>query len=642
MDKRITKCDGLIGLTLDQYKIQELIKETGKNWVFRALDLNLNRVVALKILKLDQNLERQLQFSREGQRLANLGKHKYITTVYSAGQDKNYHYIAMELVDGQDLEDIINNGRALSLEEILKVMDCVTESIEYVHSKGIEHHDIKLENIKERKNEEGISYVLDFGDRLTRNEVSDDVFALGKVFDGLLSNYRRYNNEVPKKLEQIIKKSSYKTPQDFKNAIENYKKSISRRKFLKIAASIGILTGLGYSGFNYLDYRNSLEHIVDEISRVEATDYANINPLFNELLLKIIDHKIDWLVEDGKILKGKFPYATIENGSWFLTDGGYWSDGFWPGILWTAYEVTKKEKYKQWADEWTRAIKFTDKESDDIRSIRFYYSHARAYELTRDEFFRNNALKAAEFMASRFNEVGGFIEVGNSDDDKPELETIKIDSIRLLPLLWFAYENEVNQKNKELYYHIILSHLFSLERYNVRENFSIRDHAIFDVKKDEFIKEVNQFSYKPDSCYSRGQARAIKGFTFAYNETKNKNFLLTAEKLADYFINNLPKDFVPFYDFNDPNKNIPKDSSAAAIASSALLELFKFTQKEKYKITAYNILKSLSSRDYLSTNLKNYHGIIMHGCDNKNNGYYTNSSLIYGDYYFLENLKKVK
>ena len=90
-----------------------------------------------------------------------------------------------------------------------------------------------------------------------------------------------------------------------------------------------------------------------------------------------------------------------------------------------------------------------------------------------------------------------------------------------------------------------------------------------------------------------------------------------------------------------PRPLIPKDSSAAAIASSALLDLYRITGNEEYRRSAYNILKSLSSRNYLSTDLIDYQGIIMHGCYDKNNGAYVDSSLIYGDYFYLESLGKL-
>ncbi len=84
---------------------------------------------------------------------------------------------------------------------------------------------------------------------------------------------------------------------------------------------------------------------------------------------------------------------------------------------------------------------------------------------------------------------------------------------------------------------------------------------------------------------------------------------------------------------------MPKDSSAAAIASSGLLDLFNITSKTKYKLIAYDILKSLSTK--CLSKEKDYQGLLLHGCSDKNKAMYINNSLIYGDYFFIEALNKI-
>jgi len=136
-----------------------------------------------------------------------------------------------------------------------------------------------------------------------------------------------------------------------------------------------------------------------------------------------------------------------------------------------------------------------------------------------------------------------------------------------------------------------------------------------------------------------GQARAISGFTTVYRTTRENRYLETTEKCVEYFLNNLPADKVPSYDFKDPNKDIPKDSSAAAIAASGLLDLFNATFKKKHKTSAYEILRSLSTR-YLSRE-RGHQGLLLRGCSNKNKGSGIDTSLIYGDYYFMDSLTKI-
>ncbi|MCH8945750.1 MAG: glycoside hydrolase family 88 protein [Nanoarchaeota archaeon] len=643
--------EDLIGRTIDRrYKLRRLIRQTSKSWVFEAVEegeLSPHRKVAIKILKPGQNEERKIQFEKEVNRLADLEVHPNITTMYGAGRDGELSYVAMELVPGKDLEQEIKSGKVFSLEEILNITEEVIGAVSHINEKTDGHHDIKLKNIKVRqeieKGKTKKSYVLDLGGRLRKGEDSDDVHAMGSVLKELLKHRQHPQQKIPKPLEQIIDKSvsskSYASSEDFKNAIENYRrgvgKGITRRKFLKVAGSSLVLSGLGFSGYRYLKHVNSMDYIVEQIAQTEATDYEKINPLFRELALRIFDTKIRWLIESGKIPRGKFPYATIENGSWFLTEGGYWTEGFWPGILWQGFKITEDSQFRDWATEYTKAIDFTEKDKTTIRSIRFYYSHAKAFESTGNEFFRDQALKAAEFMASRFNKIGAFIQTGGEIDNSLDDKKISIDSMYMLPLLLWAYD----ETKKEEYYDIPYRHAKTTLQFNIRANGSTRKSAVFSPNTRKLIREENSYGYAPYSTYSRGQALGIYGFTLAYERTKNKDFLITAERLADYFINNLPEDFVPFYDFDDPNKNIPKDSSATAITSSALLDLYKITGNEKYRRSAYKMLKSLSSRNYLSTDLKNYQGIIMHGCYNKNWGEYLDSSLSFGDYHFLDVLE---
>ena len=126
------------------------------------------------------------------------------------------------------------------------------------------------------------------------------------------------------------------------------------------------------------------------------------------------------------------------------------------------------------------------------------------------------------------------------------------------------------------------------------------------------------------------------GFTFAYKYTKDELFLKTAKNLAEYFIRKLPEDYVPYWDFDDPKKEV-KDSSAAAIASSGLLDLSELSGKEEFRDGAISILNSLCD-NYLSGKEKD--GILKHGCFHKPENMGVDEGLIWGDYYFIEAIMK--
>ena len=142
-----------------------------------------------------------------------------------------------------------------------------------------------------------------------------------------------------------------------------------------------------------------------------------------------------------------------------------------------------------------------------------------------------------------------------------------------------------------------------------------------------------------DSAWARGQAWAIYGFSMAYRYTKQPDFLDAAVSAANYFLQNLPEDQIPWYDFKEPSiPNATKDASAAAIAASGLIELFSFTNNHVYFNTAVDILNSLMSEKYSSKNSDDSSILLrstIHRGDNER-------GTVYADYYFLEALIRYK
>src|SRR2546423_780657 len=124
----------------------------------------------------------------------------------------------------------------------------------------------------------------------------------------------------------------------------------------------------------------------------------------------------------------------------------------------------------------------------------------------------------------------------------------------------------------------------------------------------------------------------------SYRYTKDARFLATAQKLADYFISHLPPDYVPYWDFSKCC-TAPRDSSAAAIAASGLLELSTYmstaTDQAKYRNAALKIQTSLSSPAYLGTR-SGTDGVLLHGSANVPANSGVDVSLVYGDYYFIQ------
>jgi uncharacterized protein YyaL (SSP411 family) len=152
-------------------------------------------------------------------------------------------------------------------------------------------------------------------------------------------------------------------------------------------------------------------------------------------------------------------------------------------------------------------------------------------------------------------------------------------------------------------------------------------------------KGTNQ-GYADSSCWARGQAWAIYGFTMTYRFTKDPRFLQTAQRAADYFVSHLPADYVPYWDFQAPGiPDEPRDVSAAAIASSALFELSRYTDenplKNRYREAAEKMLGSLCSAPYLAEGTTSQ-AVLNHSVGSKPGKSEVDVSIIYADFYFLE------
>ena len=156
-------------------------------------------------------------------------------------------------------------------------------------------------------------------------------------------------------------------------------------------------------------------------------------------------------------------------------------------------------------------------------------------------------------------------------------------------------------------------------------------------------KETHQ-GFGDHTSWARGQAWALYGYTMMYRETKDQKYLQQAQKVAGFILNhpNLPKDKIPYWDFDAPKiPNEPRDASAAAIIASALLELSTFENaKTDYFKSAEFILKNLSSSKYLAKVGENGFFILKHSTGNWPKNSEIDTPLSYADYYYLEAMKR--
>lgn len=161
----------MIGSIIQNYKIYSILGEGGMGVVYKAFDVKLERYVALKILNNHAVLNSQFveRFRREAKNQAKLN-HPNIVPVFEFTEDKNVMGIAMEYVDGESLEQMINRKGKLELGEALGILQQILTGISYAHKKGFIHRDIKPSNVI--INREGIAKIMDFGISKSLNEIS--------------------------------------------------------------------------------------------------------------------------------------------------------------------------------------------------------------------------------------------------------------------------------------------------------------------------------------------------------------------------------------------------------------------------------------------------------------------------------------
>ena len=147
---------------IGKYKIVGQVGEGAMGIVYRALDPILNRPVAIKVMSdaiaCDDDLRGR--FLREAQAAGSL-QHPNVITIYDFGEVSGHLYIAMEFVEGEDLEDLQAKHIALSLVDKLDIIIDVLGGLAYAHKRGIIHRDVKPANI--RIDEEGRARIMDFG-----------------------------------------------------------------------------------------------------------------------------------------------------------------------------------------------------------------------------------------------------------------------------------------------------------------------------------------------------------------------------------------------------------------------------------------------------------------------------------------------
>ncbi|OIN57373.1 glycoside hydrolase family 88 protein [Arsenicibacter rosenii] len=354
-----------------------------------------------------------------------------------------------------------------------------------------------------------------------------------------------------------------------------------------------------------------------------------------------------------------FPRSSKPDGSLRSTNMYDWTSGFFPGTLWYTYEATKDENLKKAAIEWTEKLEplKTFTEHHDL-GFMMYCSYGNAYRLTNNPAYKDILVQSAKSLSTRFCPKTGSIKSWNrfvSWHGEPTYTfPVIIDNMMNLELLFFASKVTGDPSFRE----IAVRHADTALKHQIRSDYSCYHVVCYDPETGKVLGRETAQGYADNSTWSRGQAWGIYGYTVMYRETKDKKYLETARKMADYYLNNptLPADKIPLWDFNvaqagyEPGvkshtKEVTaplRDASAAAITASALFELSDFLGKagDRYRQAAITMVHSLAGPGYRANPGENANFLLKHCVGSIPHGVEKDVPLVYADYYFVEALNR--
>ncbi|MET8030757.1 glycoside hydrolase family 88 protein [Streptomyces avermitilis] len=332
-----------------------------------------------------------------------------------------------------------------------------------------------------------------------------------------------------------------------------------------------------------------------------------------------------------------FPVGTKFE-KWVYSQNGDWVGGFWPGTLWMAWLYSKDEALRTLALDSARKLapRQHDTSTHDLGFL-FSPSWVTAWRLTGDDTWRRGAVQAADSLIQRYNPRGRFLRAWGALDDPNNAGRVIIDTMMNLDLLAFAGRQTGDAK----YLDIAVAHAKTAQRVFPRPDGSTPHVFDFDPATGAPLGPGTVQGYSPTSCWARGQAWGVYGFTTIYRRSGDRQFLATACKLADYAIGALGADYVPVWDYRAPQQpNDIKDASAGAIMACGLLDLSAATGRQQYRTVALRLLTALS-RTCLTDKSARAEAVVARCTRNRPAEDGIEISLPYADYYLLEGILRV-
>jgi hypothetical protein len=271
------------------YELLEKVGEGGMGQVYRCIQLNLQRVVAIKLTDAPAGDQTAAQALREPRLMASL-VHPHVVTIYDCGQVGSHSYLVLEWVAGTTLRSKMQRGQPWSVERAAPVLDAIAQAVAYIHEKGVLHLDLKPENVLWTEQDQ--VKITDFGLSVPRQEALAlaaggvylgsidycapeqrfglgldprcDVFSLATIAYEMLTGQlpgRAYtpasqrNARLPGVLDDVLRRGLARHASERFASMTAFREALasalsprrSRRRFISLAVALGCLAAVGGS-----------------------------------------------------------------------------------------------------------------------------------------------------------------------------------------------------------------------------------------------------------------------------------------------------------------------------------------------------------------------------------------------------------
>lgn len=339
---------------------------------------------------------------------------------------------------------------------------------------------------------------------------------------------------------------------------------------------------------------------------------------------------------------------TFQGDTLVTSDIGWWTSGFYPGVLWLTYMDTDDIAFRDLAIKHTLPLAgLLDRETDHDIGFQLMSGFGLWFSVDKVNPRENDALsrteiqeilrKGATKLADRFIPSAGVIRSWNWGEwNIPVI----IDNMMNLELLMVYGDREVAEK-----------HALTTAKNHFRDD-GTTFHLVDYADDGTVLGRQTVQGYADDSAWARGQAWALYGYAMMAREEQDpesghpdlaRTFNDIAFKLAEWILPRLPEDGVPYWDFSQSDY---RDASAGAIIAAGLLDLWRNDPdrdpEKKLVAAAERILRTLASPEYLAEPRTNGGFLLKHSVGNIPGHSEVDVPLTYADYYFLEALRNYR